>query len=103
MCSETTTSLHFTVVDVFTNSRYTGNPLAIVLLPVPSEFTPSQSQLQAIAAEFNMFETIFLEQVTPEDIKKGVRRARIFTIKREILFAGHPTIGAATYLLSYNA
>jgi PhzF family phenazine biosynthesis protein len=97
------TSLSFTIVDVFTNSRYQGNPLAIVLLPPSSQFVPTQSQLQAIASEFNLSETIFLEHTTTEDEGNGVRRARIFTTTREILFAGHPTIGAATYLLVHNA
>jgi PhzF family phenazine biosynthesis protein len=90
------------VIDVFTESRYEGNPLAIVLLPPATELAPSQWQLQHIAAEFNLSETIFLEYATPEDIEEGVRRARIFTTLREILFAGHPTIGAATYLLVHK-
>src|ERR1700712_5724959 len=98
-----TTSLPFTIIDVFTNSRYQGNPLAIVLLPSSSKFVPTQSQLQGIASEFNLSETIFLEHITTEDEENGVRRARIFTTTREILFAGHPTIGAATYLLVHNA
>jgi PhzF family phenazine biosynthesis protein len=95
-------SLPFTVVDVFTESRYSGNPLAIVSLPPSTEFAPSQAQLQSVAIQFNLSETIFLEYATPEDIKEGVRRARIFTTTREILFAGHPTIGAATYLLVHK-
>jgi PhzF family phenazine biosynthesis protein len=97
--TQSTISLSFTVVDVFTDSRFAGNPLAIVLLPPSTEFAPSQSQLQTIASEFNLSETIFLEHATPDDVEKGVCRARIFTTTREILFAGHPTIGAATYLL----
>lgn len=96
-------SLSFTVVDVFTETRYTGNPLAIVLLPPSAEFAPSQTQLQSIASEFSLSETIFLEYATSEDVEKRTRRARIFTTTREILFAGHPTIGAATYLLIHNA
>lgn len=96
-------SLSFTVVDVFTEARYTGNPLAIVLLPPSAELAPSQAQLQSIASEFNLSETVFLEHATSEDIEMGARRARIFTTTREILFAGHPTIGAATYLLIHNA
>jgi PhzF family phenazine biosynthesis protein len=99
MSSEKTISLPFTTVDVFTETRFAGNPLAIVLLPPVAELSPLQSQLQAIASEFNLSETIFLEHATAQDLESGVRRARIFTTKREILFAGHPTIGAATYLL----
>ena len=96
-------SLRFIVLDVFTESRYTGNPLAIVLLPPLANLTPSEAQLQRVASEFNLSETIFLEHATSEDIEKGIQRARIFTTEREILFAGHPTIGAATYLLVHNA
>lgn len=100
--SDSSVSLPFTVIDVFTESRYAGNPLAIVLLPPTDELVPSQTQLQHIASEFNLSETIFLEHVTSEDIEKRLQRARIFTTTREILFAGHPTIGAATYLLVHK-
>lgn len=96
---QTWTWLSFTVVDVFTESAYTGNPLAIVRLPPSTEFTLSQIQLQSIASEFNLSETIFLEDATAEDLEQQACRARIFTTTREILFAGHPTIGAATWLL----
>ena len=96
-------SLSFIIVDVFTESRYAGNPLAIVLLPPPADLAPSEAQLQKIASEFNLSETIFLQHATSEDTEKGARRARIFTTEREILFAGHPTIGAATYLLVHDA
>lgn len=95
-------SLPFTVVDVFTEMPYSGNPLAIVRLPPSTEFSPQQAQLQAVAAEFNLSETIFLEDATEEDLQKERRRARIFTVTREILFAGHPTIGAATWLLHHS-
>lgn len=93
------TSLAFTVVDVFTESPFSGNPLAIVRLPSSTSFLPRQAQLQQIASEFNLSETIFLEDATPEDLEQQICRARIFTTTREILFAGHPTIGAATWLL----
>lgn len=95
--------LPFTTVDVFTESHYTGNPLAIVSLPPPTDFAPAQTQLQSIASEFNLSETIFLEHPTEFDIDAGRRRARIFTTAREISFAGHPTIGAATHLLVHSA
>jgi PhzF family phenazine biosynthesis protein len=95
-------SLPFTIVDVFTSTPYTGNPLAIVPLPPSTNFSPSQTQLQAIASEFNLSETIFLEHASSKDVEEGVRRARIFTTQREILFAGHPTIGAATHLLVHQ-
>jgi len=96
------TQLLFTIVDVFTESRFQGNPLAIVHLPPTSEFNPTQSQLQLIASEFNLSETIFLEHPVTSDTDNSIRRARIFTTVREILFAGHPTIGAATHLLVHS-
>ena len=96
------TQLLFTIVDVFTEFRFQGNPLAIVHLPPTSEFNPTQSQLQLIASEFNLSETIFLEHPVTSDTDNSIRRARIFTTVREILFAGHPTIGAATHLLVHS-
>jgi PhzF family phenazine biosynthesis protein len=101
--SSPTQALPFTTVDVFTESRFTGNPLAIVSLPPSTDFVPTQTQLQSIALEFNLSETIFLEHPTESDIQVGTRRARIFTTTREIGFAGHPTIGAITHLLVHNA
>lgn len=95
-------ALPFTVVDVFTETPYLGNPLAIVRLPSRADFTPTQTQLQSVASEFNLSETIFLEEATAQDLEEQICRARIFTSTREILFAGHPTIGAATWLLHHN-
>lgn len=94
-------ALPFTVLDVFTEFPFSGNPLAIVGLPPTNEFSPNQSQLQSVASEFNLSETIFLEYATQEDFEQQICRARIFTTTREILFAGHPTIGAATWLLHH--
>jgi trans-2,3-dihydro-3-hydroxyanthranilate isomerase len=81
---------YFTL-DVFSQRRFAGNPLAVILkgdgLDAPA--------MQAIAAEFNLSETVFVMQ--PAD---AARRAdiRIFTPKAELPFAGHPTVGTAVLL-----
>ena len=81
----------FFTLDVFTNRRLAGNPLAVVL----ESQSLDASAMQAIAGEFNLSETVFV--VPPVD---PVHRAalRIFTPKRELPFAGHPTVGAAVLL-----
>jgi len=82
------TSLPYEVVDVFTDRAFTGNPLAVV-------FDADQlgtGQLQAIAGEFNLSETVF---VLPPGQPGATYRARIFTPVAELPFAGHPSVGAA--------
>ncbi len=89
--------LQFITLDVFTTTRYLGNPLAVVRIPKGQDV--SQQQMQTIAREFNLSETIFLhEQTTASD---GIPewRVRIFVTNAEIPFAGHPTIGAAVHAL----
>lgn len=81
----------FEVWDVFTDTPFTGNPLAIV----ETDGSLGKVQMQAIAREFNLSETIFL--MPPADTAHTAR-ARIFFPTAEIPFAGHPTIGAALYL-----
>ncbi|KKZ63067.1 hypothetical protein EMCG_02568 [[Emmonsia] crescens] len=90
-------SLHFVTLDVFTTSPFAGNPLAVVFL---SDNTPiSQAQKQAIAREFNFSETIF---VHPARGGQKSRSIDIFTTLAEIPFAGHPTIGATSWLLLHS-
>jgi trans-2,3-dihydro-3-hydroxyanthranilate isomerase len=81
----------FEVWDVFTDRPFTGNPLAIV----ETDGSLSTAQMQTIAREFNLSETIFL--MPPAD-PAHTARARIFFPTAEIPFAGHPTIGAALFL-----
>lgn len=76
--------------DVFTNSRFGGNPLAV--LPWAEGLT--SESMQKIAREFNYSETSFV--LPPE--RGETRRLRIFTPTREVPFAGHPNIGAAFVL-----
>ncbi|CAI7660216.1 unnamed protein product [Penicillium palitans] len=93
------THLKFVTLDVFTSTPYSGNPLAVVFLPEDDSIALTQSQKQTIAREFNLSETIFVHPVR----EKGKRTIDIFTTRRELPFAGHPTIGAASWFLSHSA
>lgn len=83
--------LRFHIYDVFTTMPFTGNPLAIV------EGTDdlTTEQMQTIAGQFNLSETIFIQ--TPDD-PQNTAKVRIFFPTAEIPFAGHPTIGCALHL-----
>jgi PhzF family phenazine biosynthesis protein len=87
--------LRYVQLDVFTTTRFLGNPLAIVHLP--KDVNVSQSQKQIVAREFNLSETVFLHE--PSDLDSPVT-IDIFTTDKELPFAGHPTIGSGQYLLS---
>ncbi len=83
--------LTYDVVDVFTDRAYAGNPLAVVHGGVGL----STAQMQLIAGEFNLSETVFpLPPTTPD----ADYRLRIFTPCLELPFAGHPSVGAAWVL-----
>jgi predicted PhzF superfamily epimerase YddE/YHI9 len=90
--------LSFTTLDVFTKTPLEGNPLAVVTIPPPSQASPiTQAQKQAIAREFNLSETVFVHDVE-DPSTTSERRIDIFTPRTELPFAGHPTIGAASFL-----
>lgn len=90
--------LPFETYDVFTDTPYRGNPLAVITIPAALAATPpTQAQKQAVAREFNLSETIFIHEPTAPS---NARNVDIFVINAEIPFAGHPTIGAAVSLLS---
>ncbi|PHH66577.1 hypothetical protein CDD81_7052 [Ophiocordyceps australis] len=91
------TELPFVTYDVFTDTRFQGNPLAIVTIP-HGQPKPSHHQLQKIAREFNLSETIFIHDV-PDAAQDKTRRVQIFLPDCEIALAGHPLIGAAVSLL----
>ncbi|KAH8748113.1 phenazine biosynthesis-like protein [Diaporthe sp. PMI_573] len=91
--------LPFTILDVFTETPFEGNPLAVVEIPSGVDLT--QTQKQAIAREFNLSETVFVYDVENSAATKE-RRFNIFTPKEEIPFAGHPTIGTAVFLRPYD-
>jgi len=73
-------------LDVFTTSRFEGNPLAV--------FTDgdglSNDFMQAIAREMNLSETVFVQKPTDD---RALARLRIFTTQAELKLAGHPVIG----------
>ena len=79
-------SHRFFTLDVFTNTRFEGNPLAV--------FTDgdglSQNAMQAIAREMNLSETVFVQKPTDD---RALARLRIFTTQEELKLAGHPVIG----------
>lgn len=81
----------FHTLDVFTDQRFGGNPLGVVL----DADGLSGDEMQRIAAEFNLSETTF---VLPPDDPANTARVRIFTPASELPFAGHPTIGTAILL-----
>jgi trans-2,3-dihydro-3-hydroxyanthranilate isomerase len=79
------------LLDVFTHKRLSGNPLAVV----PEADHLLDDEMQAIANEFNLSETVFLRR--PRNAR-NTAELRIFTPHTELPFAGHPTIGAAVVL-----
>ena len=83
--------LSFHTLDVFTSRRFAGNPLAVVL----DGDALSTEQMQTIAREFNLSETIF---VMKPDNPANTAKVRIFLPAAEIPFAGHPTVGCAILL-----
>src|SRR5215471_7275478 len=85
-------SLSFQQVDVFTAVPFKGNPVAVVL----DGDTLSSEEMQSIAAWTNLSETTFV--CTPTN-QPADYRLRIFTPRRELPFAGHPTIGSAHAVL----
>jgi trans-2,3-dihydro-3-hydroxyanthranilate isomerase len=81
----------FTTLDVFTDVRFAGNPLAVV---ADSDGLDA-SVMQAIAREFGLPETVFM---FPPAEAAHTKRLRIFTPATEMPFAGHPTVGTAALL-----
>jgi trans-2,3-dihydro-3-hydroxyanthranilate isomerase len=86
----------FHTLDVFTETALAGNPLAVVL----DSDELDEARMQAIAAELNLSETVFVFE--PRNAVNSAR-VRIFTPKRELPFAGHPTVGAAALIADRRA
>ena len=84
-------TLRFVQVDVFTDTPFCGNPLAVIL--DGEELTGEQ--MQAIAREMNLSETTFIQ---PSIDAAAQVRVRIFTPRLELPFAGHPVLGACFVL-----
>jgi len=85
------TTYPFVTLDVFTDTRFGGNPLAV--------FTDARglddAQMQALAAEMNLSETTFI--LPPQD-PANTARVRIFNRTAEMPFAGHPSVGTGWVL-----
>ncbi len=86
----------YVVADVFTDTPFLGNPVAVVL----DAQGMNKAQMQQVAVEFGYSETTF---VLPPDNPSHTARVRIFTPSREIPFAGHPNVGTAYVLAHYAA
>lgn len=83
--------LPFFTADVFTDTRFGGNPLAVVI----GGGALDSARMQAVAAEFNLSETTF---VLPPADPANTARIRIFNRTAEMDFAGHPMVGTAFVL-----
>lgn len=94
--------LDFVTLDVFTDTRYLGNPLAVVFVPPTLRPHLDQATKQRIAREFNLSETVFLHTLPDEpNTTSTTRQIDIFTPRRELPFAGHPTVGSSYLLLHH--
>ncbi|UCG93295.1 MAG: PhzF family phenazine biosynthesis protein [candidate division WOR-3 bacterium] len=80
-------------IDVFTDVPYAGNQLAV--FPHADDLTGEQ--MQRLANEINYSETTFILKSSEPGADFDIR---IFTIKRELLFAGHPTLGTAYSIMN---
>ncbi len=78
----------FHIVDVFAESKYSGNQLAVVR----NAGKLSDTEMQQITREMHFSETTFILSDRPRD---GGFDVRIFTPENEVDFAGHPTLGTA--------
>ena len=87
------TRLNFHIVDVFAETKYAGNQLAVFR----GAGELSGVEMQRIAREINFSETTFILSDEPN---KGGFEVRIFTPREEVPFAGHPTLGTA-YIINH--
>jgi trans-2,3-dihydro-3-hydroxyanthranilate isomerase len=86
-------ALRFVQVDVFTDTPFCGNPLAVIL----DGRGLSGEQMQAIAREMNLSETTF---ILPPTDSAADAKVRIFTPQLELPFAGHPVVGTSYVLVT---
>jgi len=77
---------HFIQVDVFTDTPFGGNPLAVF----PDAEGLTTEEMQSLAREMNLSETTF---VLPPQAPGADFKVRIFTPAKEFPFAGHPVVG----------
>jgi trans-2,3-dihydro-3-hydroxyanthranilate isomerase len=92
MTSPLRRTYRYRAVDVFTELPLEGNPLAVF----PDASGIDGLTMQKIAKELNLSETTF---VLPPSNAECIARVRIFTPTKEMVFAGHPTIGTSFVLL----
>ena len=85
------TAYEFHTLDVFTQKRFGGNPLAVF----PDAAGLGTEVMQKIAREMNLSESVFVQ---PPADPRALCRVRIFTPGSELPFAGHPTVGAGYVL-----
>ncbi len=87
-------TFNYSVLDVFAERPLEGNPLAV--------FHDARGllddEMQALARETGLSETTFVLPSDPEEERRDGVRVRIFTTDEELPFAGHPTLGTATWL-----
>jgi len=84
----------YAVLDVFAEQPLQGNALAVFC----DARGLSTEEMQAIARETNLMETTFiLPRDRQTERERGVQ-VRIFTVREELEFAGHPTLGTASWL-----
>ena len=88
-------TLHYSIMDVFAENALEGNPLAVF----HDARSLTSGEMQALARELNLAETTFIlpDHDPAMDRANGVR-VRIFTTQEELPFAGHPTLGTASWL-----
>lgn len=87
-----TKAYRYKVVDVFAQTPLEGNPLAVFADAAELD----SCTMQKIARELNLSETVF---IVPAQRADCVARFRIFTPRKEMDFAGHPTVGASFILV----
>ncbi len=87
---------NYYVADIFTKEVFSGAQIAVF----PNAEELSDEQMQLIATEFNLSETVFITHPETEDNTRNTRRMRIFSPLEEKDFAGHPIIATA-YVLGY--
>lgn len=92
------TAFDYTLVDVFAERPLEGNPLAIF----HDARGLSDAEMQSFARETRLSETTFIFPRSPEIERERGVRVRIFTTEEELPFAGHPTLGTASWLFWHH-
>lgn len=90
--------LAYSILDVFAERPLEGNPLAVF----HDARSLSDDEMQALARETNLAETTFILPSDPDVERREGVRVRIFTTAEELPFAGHPTLGTASWLYFHH-